>query len=309
MALSEFEQFRYYPDADEIDLWVESIWKLADRTACRVEITGRNGFSHSLGVNHASQEFSFIKFSPEGMDEFYGYWQPALSGPAPLLFHVPGYGAEMSSHPDLVAKGYNVLHVSPLGYATPDGPKEDKKRNGAWPVLPDTVISGAEKGYKLWLANCILAIRWAMSRPEVIPDRVSFYGTSQGGGGSLLLGSLFKDKGVRCVAADLPFLTNYPLANGRGAYKHATEGLDEVSNKAAGWRALGFVDTLSHAHRLTCPVLLTSGGKDDVCPPETIESLFKLLPGTKSYTQFENLVHRYAREFIPMASAWFRIHA
>ncbi|MGL1891287.1 MAG: acetylxylan esterase [Spirochaetaceae bacterium] len=268
-----------------------------------------NGFSFSLGVNHVGQEFHYVKFSPKGMEPFYGYWQPVLSGPAPLLFHVPGYGAEMSTHPELVAQGFNVLHVSPLGYATPDGPDETKKRNEAWPVLPDTVLSGARQGYKIWLVNCIMAINWAMKQREVIENRISFFGTSQGGGGSLLLGSIFKDRGLRCVAADVPFLTNYPMANGRGAYSHATEGLDLLEDKAAGWKALGFVDTMTHVKRLTCPVLLTAGGKDTVCPPETIQSLYEKLPGTKSLTYFETLIHRYTREFIPLAGAWFRIYA
>jgi cephalosporin-C deacetylase-like acetyl esterase len=217
-----------------------------------VEKLDNNGFSFSLGVNHCSHEFQYVKFSPEGMDPFYGYWQPALSTPAPLLIHVPGYGAEMSTHPDLVSLGFNLLHISPLGFATPQGPNESKKRNDAWPVLPDSVISKGEAGYRIWLAQCLMAIRWAMGQTEVIEDRVSFFGTSQGGGGSLLLGSLFKDRGVRCVAADVPFLTNYPMAAGRGAYRHATEGLENVEDKAAGWKALGLVDTISHADRLTC---------------------------------------------------------
>jgi cephalosporin-C deacetylase-like acetyl esterase len=307
--LGDLEPFKYYPSREEVDKWVDSIWKLADSTHCKVEVLNSNGFSKSMGVNHVSEEFTYVKFIPERMDEFYGYWQPVMSGPAPLLFHVPGYGAEMSTHPDLVAQGYNVLHVSPLGFVTPEGPDESKKRNGNWPVLPDTVISGAEKGYKLWLMNCILAIRWAMTRPEVIENRVSFYGTSQGGGASLLLGSLYRDRGVRCVAADLPFLTNYPMGKGRGAYFHAVEGLNEVEDKRAAWKALGLVDTLSHAERLSCPVLLTSGGRDEVCPAETIESLYRILPGTKSYTHFINLAHRYTREFIPLAAAWFRLYA
>ena len=38
-----------------------------------------------------------------------------------------------------------------------------------------------------WLINCALAIRWTQGRTEVIPGRISFFGTSQGGGGSLTL--------------------------------------------------------------------------------------------------------------------------
>lgn len=299
----------YYPSKKELENWVASVWKLAEDTQYEAEVMGINGFDEHLGIRHFSEEFRYIRFSPEGMAPFYGYWQPARSTPAPLLVHVPGYGAEMSTHPALVHEGYNVLHVSPLGYVTPEGPDESKKVNGDWPVLPETAASGGEKGYKQWLANALMAVDWAMKQAEVLEDRVSFFGTSQGGGGALLLGSLFRDRGVRCVAADLPFLTHFARANGRGAYGRIQQGLQSLQDQAGGWKALGLVDTLSHAHRLAFPVLLTAGGKDETCPPETIEALFERLPDTRSLTYLKNGVHRYSNEFIPLASAWFRLYA
>ncbi|HEU5138335.1 MAG TPA: acetylxylan esterase [Bacillales bacterium] len=303
------EMTAFYPTQKELEDWVASIWDLAKNTKCEAHILEENGFSDRLGVFHFSEEFRYVQFSPQSMDTFYGYWQPAHSTPAPLLVHVPGYGAEMSTHPALVREGYNVLHICPLGYVTPEGPDESKKENTDWPVLPNTVSSQGEKGYKNWLANCLMAIDWAMNQPEVLRDRVSFFGTSQGGGGALLLGSLYHEHGVRCVAADLPFLTHFMLADGCGAYGRASRGFRYLEEPAAGWKALGFIDTLSHAYRLTVPVLLTAGGKDDTCPPETIDALFNRLPGTRSLTYLKNGVHRYSNEFIPLASAWFRLYA
>nr|WP_314459753.1 acetylxylan esterase [uncultured Clostridium sp.] len=305
----EFEEYKKYPILKEVDDWVESIWNMSDSIKCDVEILPDNGFSFSFGIRHVKNEFRYVKFKPEGMAEFYGYWQPVMSGPAPLLIHTPGYGAEISTHPELVSQGYNVLHISPLGYATPNGPDNSKQRDDTWPVLADTIISYAENGYKQWLVNCILAIQWAMAQPEVIENRVSFFGTSQGGGCSLLLGSIFKDKGVRCVAADVPFLTNLPLARRVGAITYNYEPLRTIDNIDGGWRALGFVDTISHVKRLSCPVLLTAGGKDNICPAEAVKSLSELLPGTCSYNYFENLEHRYSREFITLLSSWVHMYA
>ncbi|MGC6176943.1 acetylxylan esterase [Lacrimispora sp. 38-1] len=305
----EIEEYKKYPSLNEVDDWVESIWKMADTIKCDAEILPDNGFSFSFGIRHVKNEFRYVKFKPEGMDEFYGYWQPVMSGPAPLLIHTPGYGAEISTHPELVSQGYNVLHISPLGYATPNGPDNSKQRDDTWPVLADTILSCAEKGYKQWLVNCILAIQWAMAQPEVIENRVSFFGTSQGGGCSLLLGSIFKDKGVKCVAADVPFLTNLPLARSVGAITYNYEPLCSIDKVDGGWRALGFVDTISHVKRLNCPVLLTAGGKDNICPAEAVKSLSELLPGTCSYNYFENLEHRYSREFVTLLSSWFHMYA
>ena len=304
--MSTNNKHEYYPTAIRVDEWVESIWDWADSTQSKADILHENGFKMSMGLYHVRNEFTYVKFSPEGMDTFYGYWQPAISTPAPLLLHTPGYAAAISTHPDLVSQGYNVLHVSPLGYCTPKGVNEIMMRSGEWPIFEDTVQSNTQDGYKKWLMNCILAIKWAMLQPEVIENRVSFFGTSQGGAGSLLLGSIFKDKGVRCVAADMPAFTNIPLAD-EIKTNPFPGSLDKLGEE--GWKALGLIDTISHIHRLNCPILLTAGGKDDTCPAESIESLFDLLPGTRSYNYFENLEHRYSREFIALLSSWFRMYA
>ncbi len=300
-----------YPGTVEVDEWLASIWELAKTTDCPVEMLPEQGFTQNLGMYHMPG-YVYVKFSPAGMPEFYGYWQPAISGPAPLLVHVPGYGAEISAHPDLVAAGYNVLHVSPLGYSTPKGADESKRQNGEWPVLPDTILTAGKGGYREWLANCAMAVDWALGRPETLADRVSFFGTSQGGGGALLLGSLYNDRGVRCVAADVPFLTDFKGAgggDGSPAYALFHGIVDSLPDQAAAWQAVGLIDTLSHVHRLDIPVLLTAGGMDETCPPHTIEHLFSRLQGTRSLTFLKGVGHRYTVEFIPLAGAWFRLYA
>ncbi len=85
--------------------------------------------------------------------------------------------------------------------------------------------------------------------------------------------------------------------------------LPSVPDAAAEWRTAGLVDTVSHVHRLDLPVLLTAGGPDETCPPHTIERLFSLLPGTRSYTFLKDVGHRYTAEFIPLVQAWLKLYA
>ncbi|MCZ7645021.1 MAG: acetylxylan esterase [Planctomycetota bacterium] len=305
---------QHYPASSEIDAWAGELWKLADATACEGGTLTDAVNRFPFGVRH-QKGTAYIKFVPDGpepLEPFHGLWQPAPSGPAPLLVHVPGYGAEMSAHPELVSQGFNVLHVNPLGYATPQGPDESKKRDGSWPVLPDTIRSLGRAGYRHWLTDVLLAARWAQAQPSVLPDRVSFFGTSQGGGTALLLGSLFNDRGARCVAADVPFLTHFPMVYAereKGAYALAEKALAEAGSEAAAWRAVGAIDTMNHVHRLNLPVLLTAGEKDGVCTPKSIEALFHKLPGTRSYTLIQNQAHDYTRTFLYLAAAWFRLWA
>lgn len=79
-----------------------------------------------------------------------------------------------------------------------------------WPVLPNTAL-GAPGGYEDWLSDVLLAVRWALERPDVLPDRLSFFGTSQGGGGSLLLASLLgAGAGALASAPTCPSSRTFP---------------------------------------------------------------------------------------------------
>ena len=308
--MTKAPKFSFYPSEAEVDLWLETIWQQAQETECEVERLDDQGFTAQFGVRHL-KGCRYVRFSPQGMDTFYGYWQPAPSQPAPLLVHTPGYGAEMSAHPELVAQGYNVLHVNPLGYVTPSGADETKRRNDTWPVFYETFTSRGEQGYRQWLINCVLAIRWAQGQGSVLANRVSFFGTSQGGGASLMLGSLYRDHGVRCVAADVPWMTNFPLCKeidiewGPGTFA----AIEAIESPADGWYALGLIDALSHARRLTVPVMLTAGGADLTCPPAAIETVFDKLPSTRMYCFIDGQGHGYTQEFVALATAWFRLHA
>lgn len=294
-----------YPSPSEIDRWVDEIWDLAQEP---FEVSTETMPESNIGPIQAMGANRYLRFKAGG-EVFYALYQPALSQPAPLAVHIPGYGAEISLHPEIVALGYDVLHVQPMGYMTPRGRIEALLgANGYWPVLPDTIRTGAKGGYKTFLIQCTMMINWALGRDSSLPGRVSFFGTSQGGGGALLLGSVFSGRGARCVAADQPFLTNYPKAAFRGAYEIMRQAFLESDEKDA-WRALGYADTLSHAHRLRMPVLLTSGTADVDCPPDTIEPLFGKLGGTKAYLSTKDMVHGHNREFTRIAGAWLDLFA
>jgi cephalosporin-C deacetylase-like acetyl esterase len=304
-----------YPASGEVDGWCETLVTRALNLSCRArrlpDTINENPMSRHVAGN------MYVRFELEGHPPYYGYWQPVPGGgPAPLLLHVPGYGAEMSRFPEAVVAGFNVLHISPLGYCTPEGFNLKLKRDDRWPVLPDTIITYGEHGYVDWLTQVVAAARWARRRPSVQADRVGAFGTSQGGGGALLLGSLLRGHGVKAVAADLPFLTNLPLVINRetsaayaiGRAGGAGEVLDDPKRSPGAWRALGFVDTLSHAHRLTMPVMLTGGTLDPSTPTDSIRSLFEALPGTRSYTELAGQQHGYTVPFLRLALAWFGLY-
>ncbi len=305
----------HYPSQEEVDRWCDDVRSRADGTAFSAKALDVESYAPQLAVRHTKGN-GYVEFTGE-FDTFWGYWQPAhAEAPAPLLIHLPGYSHEVSAHPELVTAGYSVLHISPRGYATPTGPDETKRYQDSWPVLPDTVTSLGEEGYVDWLRDALVAVRWAISRDDVDERRVGVFGSSNGGGTAALVTSILGGDVVRALAADVIFLTSFPGNMAReepGAYWLAKSPLDEIAGDrpddlAAAWKALGFVDTLSHSHRLTMPTMLVAGGDDACCPPESIRELFDVLPGTRSYSEIAGQCHGHTVPFLRLAASWFGLY-
>lgn len=299
----------FYPTPAQVDQWCGELLERSQAVPVTGEPVDCSPIREPFGNSPNTLENRYIRFiAGDGRRPFYGYWQPALNSPAPLLINLPGYGGFISMHPQLADQGFHILHVSPLGYVTPERAcAELALPDGNWPVLPNTA-EGRPGGYADWLSDCVLAVRWALGQPGVLPARLSFFGTSQGGGGSLLMASILGSERVRCVCADLPFLTDFPHSGLQGeAYGLLRPVLGQVAQEDF-WRRLGFVDTLSHAHRLTMPVMLSAGGADGTCPPATVETLFGRLPGTKQYTYLEHQVHTHSRSSMALFDAWLRLY-
>ena len=290
-----------------IDLFAEEIFN-AGIVPCNASIEKINPFEPYIYPFHVIGQNYYVRFEPAGRAPFYAYFQPCFNKAAPLLVHTPGYGGEMSIHPELT-DSFCVLHINPLGYVTPNGKDNSKMTmNGVGSVYPDTILSEGKRGYFDWLTDCVVAVEWAKKQPEALKDRLTFFGLSQGGGAALLLGSIYSGKGTRCVAADQPFLTDFALADQLGAYGMGKELYGDIPKEKV-LDSLFNYDTVNHVHRYNFPVLLTSGGKDNVCPAETIQSLFSKLKGSCSYTHFEHLGHGYNKEFVSLAKAWFDIYS
>lgn len=292
--------------------WAENILRNGRKEATATE-EYVDPFQPDMYVFQSVCANRFVRFERDGKFAFYAYFQPCYDKRAPLAVHTPGYGGEMSFHPEMATR-WNVLHISPLGYNTPRGKDRTKMTmNGCGAVYPETLLSGGVHGYADWLTDCVTAIEWARKQSCVDSSRIAFFGTSQGGGAAMLLSSIYSEERengeriVRAAAAEEPFLTDFRTAAGRGAYGMGADliaGLSEETKKKAEF----YADTLHHTHRIFCPVLLTAGGKDGTCPAETVENLYRALVGTKSYTYFENAPHGYSREFLAMAAAWFSIY-
>ncbi len=250
---------------------------------------------------------SWVRFRGVDGEQFWCVWQPALRPSAQTLVHLPGYGTETSAHPSLVHAGYNVLHVNPRGYTGPDGAGNAAWRGeDGWALVLGLNLDDPERyGYRYWFQDAVIAVRWLQSRGVA---RVGLYGTSQGGGGALVLGSLLADEGiVGAVAADVPFLTDFRLNYAAGKYEFVF-GPVEQSYRETWFGTLGYVDTTVHAPRMRYPVLLTLGQDDDTCPPDSIRALYDKLPHTRALVELHGQGHTHTPPFVDLARTWFDLY-
>jgi len=130
---------------------------------------------------------------------------------------------------------------------------------------------------------------------------------SQGGGIALAVAGL--DSRVKAVVAHLPFLCNFRLA-ACTANSRVKNQLDYAKrNDEVALRTLDYFDPFQLAPQLKVPVLMSAGGKDEVCPLPTIQSVYDKLPSSKKTLKaYPNLIHTSCVDFYNLTWPWLDEH-
>ncbi len=221
----------------------------------------------------------------------------------PGVITAPGYGGlQQGIMLDDCLRGYVVLQVYPRSQGDSaalwkiDGP--DK--------LTWRLASPEGYYYQGAYADMIRGVDFLVSRPEVDPDRIAAMGTSQGGGIVLALASL--DPRIRAVAAHVPFLCDFRLA-ARTPRSLVNQLLEKAGAlKPESFRTLDYFDPLTLVPRLRAPAIVSAGGKDHVCPPETIRTVFDRIAGVKSLVYDPDLIHTSSIDFYRAGWQWIERH-
>jgi cephalosporin-C deacetylase len=206
--------------------------------------------------------------------------------PLPAIVTIPGYGGTQQGL--MLAdclRGYAILQVYPRS----QGISAD-----LWKIDgPDKLTWRLERPegayYQGAYADVIRGVDYLISRPDIDRGRIAIAGTSQGGGIALAVASL--DPRLKAVAAHVPFLCDMrQAARTEGALVKTL--LDKAGvNDEAHLRTLDYFDPLQLAANLRAPALLTSGGRDTVCPAPTIRAVFGRIPAAKNLFHDPELIH------------------
>ncbi len=222
----------------------------------------------------------------------------APAKPWPVIVSTPGYGGtQQSVMLSECQRGYAILQVYPRG----QGDSVE-----LWKIKGDKLTLQLDQPegayYQGAYADVMRAIDFAVSRDDLDHDKIALVGTSQAGGISLAVAAL--DSRVKAVVAHVPFLCNFPLA------AHTTNSLVKKlldlakRNDDTALHTLNYFDPLQLAPQLHVPVLMSAGGKDEVCPMATIQSVLERLPGPKTLKFYPNLTHTTCLEFYNLSWIW-----
>jgi cephalosporin-C deacetylase len=198
-------------------------------------------------------------------------------------------------------RGYAVLQLFPRGQGD---------SAALWPLEHDRLTWRLDQPegayYQGAYADVIRAIDFVCTRKEIDPARIALVGTSQGGGFALAVGAL--DARVKTVVAHVPFLCDFRQAAGIPG-SLVKNLLDRAGrNDERAWSTLDFFDPVVLAPRTRASVLLSSGGRDAVCPAATIAAVHARLPGEKVLKVYPELPHTTCLDFYRETWVWLDAH-
>ena len=126
---------------------------------------------------------------------------------------------------------------------------------------------------------CVRALDYLCSLPEWDGKNVFVQGGSQGGALSLITAAL--DPRVTACVANHPALADMSgyIDKRAGGYPH----FNKMNNMLtpANVTTLAYYDVVNFARRITCPVYMTWGYNDNVCPPTTSYIVWNLITAPK----------------------------
>ena len=158
-----------------------------------------------------------------------------------------------------------------------------------WPA-PYLVTGILDKEYysmRFCYAAMVRAAELLASRPEVQPDDILCYGSSQGGGLTLVAAALYPK--FKAAVANCPGLCrldwNFNFIHPAYFPIGATEDTVPMINKT-----LSYYDACHFARRITCPIWVSAGLLDDVTPTIDTICAYNVIPAKEKHFLVQPLV-------------------
>ena len=233
------------------------------------------------------------------------YARPKASGKFPAILHVQGFGSNAKMNWGYPEDDMAVFVLNIRGH----GNSRDEINPGFPGFLEYNLKDKERYIYRGAYMDCIRAVDFLCSRPEVDSRYLVVEGGSQGGALSIATASLDNKRISLCIPA-VPFLSDFPdyfkIANWPGNEFTAYE----KNHKDFGWKGiyenLSYFDIKNLAPWIKCPVLMSVGLKDVTCPTHINFAAYNQITSPKSYHVFPFSGHALPSEYTAFKYNWMK---
>ena len=269
--------------ADFFDFWEQSLAELAEVPPAFQMTPRPNKARPEVQLHEVSME-SFGDVSVRGWLE-----TPKKPGVFPAVLRLPGYGQAMKPVGD--QENLIVFSFNPRGH----GNSQDDV-----PGTPqDYWVRGLDDRdtyfYRGAYLDCIRAVSFLCSLNNVDQERIAVWGASQGGGFALATAAL--DTRVDLCVSDIPFLCNWTNYFKLTQWDEMDKWLEQ---KDRSWtqalRTMSYFDTMNFCEQITCPVIMSIGLQDQICPPTTGFAVFNRIKGAKTHNIYPTRGHGLGKD-------------
>ena len=226
-----------------------------------------------------------VSFAAPG-GRVYGFLTvPVKPGKYPVAVSVPGAGPG-ASMPNAVGGMVSLtMNVHPYDPIAPEGKTIKDLYNDLNTLDGKRVIymyHGGPDKEKLFYHRAIIGIvrslLWLEKQDYVQPDKMCYYGSSQGGGFGKILGGLYGK--FQAIACNVPAMCDHYGALDGGRRPGWPQYMMQTAfSKAAeaSKASVPYYDGANFARHITCPIRVIVGFIDNTCPPSCVYATYNAL--------------------------------
>ena len=232
-------------------------------------------------------EASLVKIRTDRRHSVYAYLlKPKKQGRYPVVLTPPGAGIKTIKNvsTDYAEQGMIRLMMEIHGISPKLTDDQFKDISNAFSGENGYLENGLDNRDNYYMKHvyvaCVRALDYLCSLPEWDGKNVFVQGGSQGGALSLITAGL--DPRVTACVANHPALSDmagYAEQGRTGGYPHFNR-LNHMLTPAK-IETMAYFDVVNFARRISCPVYLTWGYNDNVCPPTTSYIVWNLITAPK----------------------------
>ncbi|MBO4443532.1 MAG: acetylxylan esterase [Bacteroidaceae bacterium] len=230
-----------------------------------------------------------LKLHTDKQHSIYAYLtKPKKAGKYPVVLCPPGAGIKTIKEPMrniyYAQNGFIRMEMEIHGLHPEMTEEQFKEISSAFSGENGYLQNGLDNRDNYYMKHvyvaCVRAIDYLCSLPDWDGTNVFVQGGSQGGALSLITAAL--DTRVTACVANHPALSDmagYAETGRTGGYPHLNRINQMLTTEKI--QTLQYYDVVNFARRIKCPVYMTWGYNDNVCPPTTSYIVWNLITAPK----------------------------